>query len=547
MIASLPKLRLRSWLAIALSSALLPVLVLAVFQTISGLERESQRRIQQLLSESQYTADRIEFELDRVGVLVSALASDTPGTDDCAMLLDRLSELVPSTTLVFRAKPTGDLVCASPDTLGETISVFPKIDDFSEIKKTVRAEAMFGVGSNAYIVGIVTALMNGSDVEELISVSLDIGQLAEIAAGEIRSDEIRFGLVNNDGVVFDHPVLEQVPIDEIKASQVDDRILLSNNLDGRYNAVARRIEGTGLYAVSYRPAPSWWSIISSQPIQIAFIPALAFIAVFLAIWWAIESLVLKWLRRLQRVSDIYGAGRLGLTDEETISKAPLEVASLAEGLDGMADRIAKRQEELQDALSVRDAAIKETHHRVKNNLQIVSSFLNLEARNAEFEETRSVLQKARNRISALSIVHQTLYQHERVAEVQTKPFLDLLLTHLKSALLMEDNRIELVYDIDDALISSDDANPLALLILELITNSVKHAFDENGGRIDVRFKQFDDRFELSVSDTGIGARPDHDREGTGGRLMKAFVRQLGGQLSLETDQGRCTTVVIPIQ
>ena len=547
MIDKLPKLRLRSWLVIALSFALLPVLVLAIFQTLSGLEQDRERRVEQLLSESQFTADRIEFELDRVSMLVFALANDEPGTRDCTTLLEDLSAIVPSTTLVFRATPNGDVVCSSPDTLAENIGVFPALDRLNQNMPSVRIEAMFGSGSNAYIVGIANALFNAAEIEEVISVSLDIGGLADIAAREIRSEEISFGLVNKDGIVFNHPALERVPIDTIIASRVEDRISRSEDLQGRFNAVARPIKDTGLYAVSYRPAPSWWSFISSQPIQIALIPALAIIAAFLAIWWAIESLVLKWLRRLQRVSDIYGAGRLGLTDEETITKAPLEVASLAKGLDQMADRIAERQEELQTALSVRDAAIKETHHRVKNNLQIVSSFLNLEARNAEFDETRSVLQKARNRISALSIVHQTLYQHERVAEVQTKPFLELLLPHLSSALLMEENKIELDYEIDDALIGSDDANPLALLILELITNSVKHAFNEDGGRITVRLRRLDDQFELSVSDTGVGDKSGRKAEGTGERLITAFVRQLRGKLTLETHDGRRTSVIFPAE
>lgn len=546
MIRELPKFRLRSWLLIALTFALIPVLLLSISQTVDGLRKDGAQRVEQLAQESRYIAAQIDNELTRVADLIEVLASETPGTADCEQVYENLEELVHAVTFVVRAKASGETVCAWPETNAAPLAPFGDLSRFTPGNRTTRTDVMFGQRSNTHIIGVATAIMAGDEVEEVFSVSLDVAEFSKTATQSIRSEDIKFGLVDSDGIVFDHPVLTQVSIDEIRNSAAADQIQISEQIDGRFTVIARAIEGTDLFAVLYRPAPSWGSLILSQPGQLALLPLLAIVSVFLAVWWAIESLVLKWLRRLQRVSDIYGAGRLSLSDEETMARAPLEVANLATGMDEMANRIAQRQDELESAIIMRDAAVKETHHRVKNNLQIVSSFLSLEARNAEFVETKEVLQKARNRISALSIVHQTLYQHERVAEVHTKPFLELLLPHLEAALLMEDRQISLSFAIDDALISSDDANPLALLILELITNSVKHAFDEQGGEIIVELKDLSEDLAMTVTDNGIGeTESSHKRSGTGSRLINAFVRQLSGKIEVDTDDGRRTHVVFP--
>ena len=546
MIKSLPKLRLRAWLLIAITSALIPVLLLSVSQSFTSLERENAQRVEQLAAESRFTAQSIDEELTRAANLIDILAAQDPGVADCERIYNDFSDLVRATTFVIRAKPTGEVVCTWPAAAETSVVPLPAIARLNSETRSIRTKVMYGNSSETHIIGIVNAIPQDGEIEEFVSISLDVAELSNTAAQSIRSQEIKFGLVNSDGLVFDHPVLTQMPIDEIKSSAIEERIQLSDQLDGRYIVTARAIEGTNLYAVLYRPAPTWWSIISSQAVRLALLPLLAILSVFLAIWWAIESLVLKWLRRLQRVSDIYGAGRLGLTDEETITKAPLEVSALAAGMDQMATRIGQRQSDLEAALTMRDAAVKETHHRVKNNLQIVSSFLNLEIRNAQFDETKSVLRKAGNRISALSIVHQTLYQHERVDEVHTKPFLEMLLPHLESALLMEDLRIALSHDIEDALIRSDDANPLALLILELITNSVKHAFDERGGEIHVSLKNVGDHLEVIVRDNGVGeSHSDSEHGGTGTRLIQAFVRQLSGSFDIDTHNGRTTKIVFP--
>lgn len=546
MIRDFPKFRLRSWLLIALTFALIPAVLLSISQTVDGLRKDGAQRVEQLAQESRYIAAQIDSELSRVADLIEVLASETPGTEDCQQVYEILEGLVHAVTFVVRAEASGEIVCAWPETDAAPLAPFGELSRFTPDNRTTRTDVMFGQRSNTHIVGVATAIMVGDEVAEVISVSLDVAELSKTAARSIRSEDIKFGLVDSDGIVFDHPVLTEVSIDEIRNSAAADQIQISEQIDGRFTVIARAIEGTDLFAVLYRPAPTWGSLILSQPGQLALLPLLAIVSVFLAVWWAIESLVLKWLRRLQRVSDIYGGGRLSLSDEETMARAPLEVANLATGMDEMANRIAQRQSELESAIATRDAAVKETHHRVKNNLQIVSSFLNLEARNAEFVETKEVLQKARNRISALSIVHQTLYQHERVAEVHTKPFLELLLPHLESALLMEDRQISLSFAIDDALISSDDANPLALLILELITNSVKHAFDEQGGEIIVELKDLGEDLAMTVTDNGVGQREGTPKKSsTGSRLITAFVRQLSGKIDINTDDGRRTHVVFP--
>lgn len=541
---NLPSLSLRIWLSITLFAALLPVLFFALVQTLNALIREHDIRVEQLGVESRFIAKRVDQEIDRVGALMRALDDEEARGQDCISLYRYIDQLVPAVTLIMTSDISGEVQCSAPVSGMGTQQEMKWLDRFEDGKDIIRTEAAFGERSNTYIVGVVLGIRDRAGaLVQLTSASIDIGMLADIAVEYIRNEEIQFALADADGRVYNHPVLTQIPIDAILQSSLRDRLELSEDLPGRYIAIATPIADTGLYEVLYRSSPSFWTVVRSQPFQIIFIPFLAFASAILALWWSIESLVLKWIRRLQRVIDIYGAGRLGLSDAETISRAPTEIANLATGLDDMADRIQERQDQLSAALKIRDAAVKETHHRVKNNLQIVSSFLNLEARTALYDETKLVLGKARNRISALSIVHQTLYQHERLEEIHTKPFLELLLPHLQSALLMDESGISLTYDIEDAPIDTDDANPLALLILELITNSVKHAFQGNSGEINVSLRSLEDVFELTVSDNGVGKDSSGKSEpGTGSRLIDAFVRQLKGEMEVETEGGRTTRI-----
>jgi two-component sensor histidine kinase len=195
-----------------------------------------------------------------------------------------------------------------------------------------------------------------------------------------------------------------------------------------------------------------------------------------------------------------------------------------------------RTTRLESAIEARDAAMKEIHHRVKNNLQIINSLLSLQSRKVKDPAALAVLDDARARINALSLIHRSLYEHTDIRSVEVKSFFSELATHLDQALGAEDQKIRIESDIDDDLIDADTAVPLALFTAEAVTNAVKHAFPAGrgvrGGRVLVSYKVGPDEKLLTVEDDGIGEEQAQAAagQGIGGTLMSAFARQVHGQL-----------------
>ena len=182
---------------------------------------------------------------------------------------------------------------------------------------------------------------------------------------------------------------------------------------------------------------------------------------------------------------------------------------------------------------------------MKNNLQIVTSFLNLQGRQLQDPEARQAIAAARHRIDALAIVHQTLYQHERLELVSMQPFLKGLIDHLAEALGTETLNIRISQSYDNIERPADDAIPVALFLVEAVTNATKYAFgDEHGGNISIDLKK--DAYgnvTLEVIDDGVGCGSiGATRKGLGSKLMSAFSRQLGAELTIDSAPGQGTTI-----
>ncbi|MFW5661988.1 MAG: sensor histidine kinase, partial [Oceanicaulis sp.] len=236
--------------------------------------------------------------------------------------------------------------------------------------------------------------------------------------------------------------------------------------------------------------------------------------------------VLRWLTYLGRMARLYGGGRFDLPARRAKS-APFEVRELADTLERMAASLDRQTSELEDVVEQRGALLREIHHRVKNNLQIIVSLLNLQAGRLEDEGARAALYEARRRINALALVHRSLYEAEDLRFVQMRSFLEQLVANLADV-SRDDRKIETVVESDDIAFPPDQAAPLALFITEAITNAYKHAFtDRTTGRITVHLTCTDGDCLVAVTDDGVGVS-ESMRPGTGSSLMRAFATQLGG-------------------
>lgn len=203
-------------------------------------------------------------------------------------------------------------------------------------------------------------------------------------------------------------------------------------------------------------------------------------------------------------------------------------------------QLEKRTFEIQTALRERELLLKEVHHRVKNNLQIICSLLKLQAQNTEVPEVRSLLDESRARVFSMALVHERLYDSDSLALVNLADYVGGIARELLRMFGAE-NRIELKLTLDEIFLGIDQAIPCGLLINELVTNALKYAFaPEQRGVLAIRLTLSEQTVEVEVSDNGKGLPEGFDpqnQKSLGMNVINTLVAQLQGCLEHESRDG----------
>ncbi len=543
-------LRLR--LLITIAAALTPILIFAGFRSYLNAQDARAERRNNLTEISDRAIDEVEQVLSTVDTLQQIYEADIVA-GDCRGVFATLSPRVPQLSNIAYFDSEGFTQCSAL-TERPTLKV-AQPEAFEQLKAgktTIRTDAFFGPQSQTWLFSVLRRVEDGDgQFRGAMAFPLRTDELIRTIRLTNLPDDVELALSDGDGQVFGSTRIVGISNTWIKAAtgDPDGELFVLKTKDGRsIDVVVRAIVDGRIYAVISRPSPGLFSEFTLQPLESVGIPLLSFSLALIAAWLAVDGLVLKWLSRLRRLALIYGEGHYNFRIGEEFANAPDEILSFALTFDRMANRIADRDSSLRAAINTRDAAVKEIHHRVKNNLQIVASFLNLQRRQVSDPAARQVISAARHRIDALSIVHQTLYQHERLETVHMRPFLEALLSHLSGALGMDELHVNIVQKIEEIDRPADDAIPIALFLLEAVTNAIKYAFDETGGTINVTLTEdkAGEEIVLAIADDGFGADVDEASDagpsGLGSRLMAAFAKQLRAKHEVSSTPGGGYTV-----
>ena len=219
------------------------------------------------------------------------------------------------------------------------------------------------------------------------------------------------------------------------------------------------------------------------------------------------------------------------------------ISTIAQGQD-ITERN-KTRKEIEKSLKEKDILLEEVNHRVKNNLQLISSLLHLQQEKVN-GETASILLDSRNRIKSIAIAHQILYQSKDFLQINVNQYMREL---LKSILESYDvKKISVEFDIEEISLKINTVITCGLIVNELVTNVLKHAFQNKSGKILLSFKSKDDKLELTVKDNGIGI-PDsfiiEKAKSLGLKLVKSLTEQLEGNMSYEINGGTTFRVTFP--
>lgn len=213
------------------------------------------------------------------------------------------------------------------------------------------------------------------------------------------------------------------------------------------------------------------------------------------------------------------------------------------------DLLKGQKKEIEEKSAQNELLLKEIHHRVKNNLQTISSLLYLQSAHIKDDEVREAFTAGQHRVESMALIHQKLYQRETLASVEMKEYVQNLSQSLFLTFGIEPDRLSLVLDMKELELDVDRAVPLGLIISELITNSLKYAFPEGrSGTITIKLEHSPDLLFLQVEDNGVGIGNQRSGTSFGSQLIELLTRQLGGELQQirgQSGKGYCTTIRIP--
>ena len=199
------------------------------------------------------------------------------------------------------------------------------------------------------------------------------------------------------------------------------------------------------------------------------------------------------------------------------------------------------EEQIRQSLREKETLIKEVHHRVKNNLAVVSSLLSLQAKQIKDDSLKEMFEDSQQRIKSIALVHEKLYRSKDLSRIDFRDYITTIVGELRSSYWRAGGEIGVNISADDICLDIDTAIPCGLIINELVTNSLKYAFPgSRSGELGVSLAKFDTLYTLMVKDNGIGlpAGFDHTRTGTLGlQLVEALTRQLRGTLEIKSVAG----------
>ncbi len=201
---------------------------------------------------------------------------------------------------------------------------------------------------------------------------------------------------------------------------------------------------------------------------------------------------------------------------------------------------------LEASLEEKEVLLKEIHHRVKNNMQIISSLISLQSQHVDNEEALDVLKESKNRVRSMAMIHEKLYQSNDFTSIQFADYIERLVSELFYSYQVNRELIKPVMKVGDIVLNIETAIPCGLIISELISNSLKHAFPQgNEGEVIISLQPVDTngdegKYELIVSDSGIGFPEDLDFRDTGSlglQLVNTLVHQIDGEIELDNSNG----------
>ena len=545
-------------LAFAFAVALLPLGIVSALQSRSLLDEAQARSEAALLGETLLAVSPEANLIRSARVAASALAASMTvlarETDACKLVMSKVIDgAARAYSFAAFVPASGETVCTSdgkPLDLTASERVKRQRTDPKPDVVVIRNAAASGTSVLAF--GHPVFDLQGGYLG-YVSISMPHTVLAnsEAAYSElgrvVRHEPIALITFDGAGNVLTSStgldaVAEALPVDRPLAALAKNGAwtftAFSNLGIERIYAVIPLVENN-VYAIG-----SWPNVESAGPFSMLvspyLMPTLMWFASLLVAVLAAERLVTRHIRALRNSITAFAAGDHRIADLD-ITTAATEIVEVTESYLKMTDTILHDEAELEDMVHQREVLLREVHHRVKNNLQLIASIMNMQMRQSHSEEAKSLMRGLQDRVMSLATIHRGLYQTSGLTDVRADELLSDIVRQILKMTTGPGRRFDVVTAFDGITLSPDQAVPLALLLTEAMTNAIKYASSKGPGspKLEVTLhREGLTEAVLSISnDIGTPVAAPEDRSGLGAQLMAAFVQQLGGRSKVTTKGG----------
>jgi two-component sensor histidine kinase len=534
----------------------LPAAALSLIQGWDRVSRDVADVRERLIETAKATASDTETLLASEEQILRSL-SNIPevreGGAGCAEALTNAMKGLSYFTNIGRANANGDILCAAVPPPGSTdVSTRPWWPNADQrMGFFVTPQIYSNIAKRNVLAGVLPLQNSARKFDGVMVVTLDVRWLDTLLASDVQPAGAVVGIFDTAGTLIasnDRAAAERIFGTRVRAASVKSELLSATGPDGTdYSYTVVALPGEFAYA-AYAMRDS--DLFTGTYFHVAtdlLLPVLMLGAASLAIWIATDRLVTRWIVYLRRIATAYGRGHYAIRPA-ALADAPSEFRLLGETFSNMAAAVQDRDRELREALEQKSLLIKETHHRVKNNLQIVMSLLSLQAGQLKDPASQAVLKQAQARVNALALVHRILHEIEDLDAVDVKNLLQDLARQIQEGFGAERRDLKLHLEIASRRLPSELAVPLTLFTVEALTNAFKHAYPPGtrGGVVRVTLLPVEDgKLRLTIEDDGLG-NEQHEAapQGIGSRLIQAFAQQVGGTASITSREGGGTVVAL---
>lgn len=544
-----PRFSLRAQVAVLLAIAISPIGAVGISQALFTVREATELAEGALSDKTRLAADEERAAITEAFGAAHGLSAALPVRPEeqaaCSELMERFVASDPKYVFALVVQPDGSVNCASGRQRPAFVAAFDVQRMRQEPQRRVRLTGRDDVLQDAVLNLVEPVYREGAFAAYLV-VSVPSSLLTTLVRASDEDVDFRLALFDRDGTVFAQDAgevgdLDWGPVGRPLAGEsgVVEQVFTGRSRLGEWRSYAivpvfrDDIYALGSWRESDLEGASW----RRTSLAILF-PAAMWILALGVSYFAVHRLAVRHITYLSRVMRAFESGRRGIR-ARGLQEAPIELRELGVTFDRLAETIERDETALGHAVEEKTTLLKEVYHRVKNNLQLVISMMNIQMRRAGSDTEKAAIARLQERVMGLAAVHQKLYQASDLSAVRCDELLREIIFNLCGAPTERGGRVRVETELAPLVLGPDQAIPMALFATETLINALKHGRAGGDGWIRVKLAETDDgQLCFSVANAAPKRKAAQDEaSGIGSQLIRAFARQLGGEVEIGVKDG----------